>query len=158
MSLSRAFALGCFIGYFSCVSFPTVAQAREQGTLEVPYNQVMSIWTGLDREQKKLVDLVAADFFENDLSYAQQNNIVESQANKYRAASPKERDQIRSNRRLEWQTKSSSEQEAATISSGGRFNVLTDKQKAPFRLHAIERLGLGGQPKSMAHSKRNSAI
>ncbi|WP_306253872.1 hypothetical protein [Parvularcula sp. IMCC14364] len=142
MSLSKAFAAGCAIGFSLCVSFSgqAIAQSPEQSVS--PFSQVGTIWSRLAPEQRKMVDLLAEDFFQNELSDVQQNRIVTNQGRKYRDGEAPTRDQIRASRRAEWQAKSQAEKARARLSSGGAYNLLTAEQKAPFRLYAIDQLDL----------------
>ncbi len=142
MKLGRTFVVGCVIGFVCSISYPSMASAQEQTNREVPYTQVLSIWETLDPAQKKVVELVAADFFQHELSSLQQNRIIDSQAGKYRTSSPETRDQMRHARRSEWSSRSDSERREALLTAGSTYGVLTENQRAPFRLYAIEKLGL----------------
>ncbi|MCI5043268.1 MAG: hypothetical protein MRY72_01100 [Aquisalinus sp.] len=142
MSFSKAFVAGCAIGFSLCVSLSGQAVAQPSHQVESPFSQVGQIWSNLTVEQKKMVDLLAEDFFQNELSDVQKSRIVSNQARKYRDGEAVTRDRIRAARRAEWQAKSQAEKARASLSAGGAYNLLTAEQKAPFRLYAIDQLSL----------------
>ncbi len=137
MKLSKTFALGCIIGFMSCVSFQQAAIAAE-----LPEQQVKKILVGLDSQQKKIVEMVAADFFNEGLSKSQQKRILLTQAEKYQNGDASSKNSMRQKRRIEWRAKSEQERGLAHFSKGAGYYSLTEAQKIPFRLYAIDQLGL----------------
>lgn len=95
-------------------------------------------------EEKAIIDEIAADFFEKDLLPEQSRIIEAATAARYQRASTGERSAIRAQRRAEWASLSEKKRRALMNAAEPRYDNLSDDQKAPFRRHAINRLGAAG--------------
>lgn len=136
MMLRKSLFLGLVIGFASVFSLTQSAEAQTARVANaLPVAKVDQIWPVLDQQQRTMVDLLAADFFQNDLAEEQRLRIIASRAEAYRRASPEMRDQMRREGRRDWDHKGSD-------AAGMTFDRLSDRQKAPFRRQAIEELGL----------------
>jgi hypothetical protein len=161
MLLRTPLLLGIVIGFMGSVSLSGPVAAETQNIkstekLALPIKQVQSVWAGLAPSQRKMVDLLAADFFMSELSAEQRSRISAANARKYREASPALREEMRLQRRLAWQNMS--EQEKQDFYQGANsYDLLSDAQKAPFRLYAISQLDLKA-PEGQKSSSRRSAI
>lgn len=92
-------------------------------------------------EEKAIIDRIAADFFEKDLRPAQSRAIEEATSARYLRASPDEKAAIRAERRAEWRAMSEARKAPLARAATPRYDNLSTDQKAPFRRHAINRLG-----------------
>lgn len=155
MILRRPLFLGLVIGFVSVFSFSGSVSAQESQSVaqsaSLPVGKVEQMWPALDASQRTMVDLLAADFFQNDLSEAQRERIFSARADQYRGAAGAERDSYRAERRREWQAR-----KGPAIPTGTSYDLLTDEQKAPFRRYAIDQLDLGMPTVSPGAAGRNS--
>lgn len=165
MILRRPLFLGLVIGFVGVFSFSGQVNAQEMTSAQTPSGQtpsghtpsalpvgkVQQMWPALDASQRSMVDLLAADFFQNDLSETQRERIFSARADEYRGAAGAERDSYRAERRREWQAR-----KGPAAPTGTSYDLLTDEQKAPFRRYAIDQLDLGLPTASPGAAGRNS--
>ncbi|GGD03796.1 hypothetical protein [Aquisalinus flavus] len=155
MILRRPLSLGLVIGFVSVFSFSGQVNAQEMASAQapgaLPVGKVEQMWPALDASQRSMVDLLAADFFQNDLSEAQRERIFAARADQYRGAAGADRDSYRAERRREWQAR-----KGPAAPTGTSYDLLTDDQKAPFRRYAIDQLDLGLTTVSPGAAGRNS--
>lgn len=157
MKLRTPLLLGIIIGFVSAASFQASAKAAESGNYGLPVEKVELVWTNLDYSQRKMVDLLAADFFEQNLSANQRSRIMASGARDYASASPQGRQAFRQSRRHTWRALSDQQRAALTRAANGSYLNLTEARKAPFRRYAIDQLGLKPtrpEPRQQTASKR----
>ena len=95
-------------------------------------------------DERAIIDRLAADFYENELRYAQSSLIEQRTAQLYAQGSPDRRAAFRASRRDAWRELSEAERARLRDAKRPEFHNLTDAQKAPFRRHALDQLGAGG--------------
>lgn len=117
----------------ACVNISPRAQITADARFEV-----------LAGEEKAIIDRVAADFYESGLRRTQTDAIEARTSRSYAEASPEERAAFREDRRAAWRGMDDGERQAIRDAKAPRYDNLTDAQKAPFRRHAINRLGRAG--------------
>ncbi len=140
MKLRKPLLLGIIIGVG--LSLGPVQASDDGRSVPVSFKAVEVLWDGLEREQKTMVDLVAADFYDNQLSVRQRLNIAATTSNSYRNATPEERNAIRKQRRLYWQSLSEQDRQILSATVAPSYDHLSEAQKAPFRQYAIEKLDI----------------
>lgn len=135
--------LGLVVGFV--LSF-SPASAQSLSTADVAAQ-----WQRLSPDQQEMVDLMARDFFRNNLTPEQQLRIAEVVSRSYREADVKEREIMRHQRRQVWQNSVRHGETGLPA-----FDHLTEAQKAPFRLHVMRQLDMLhiGRPDYTA-SRRN---
>lgn len=122
-----------------CVAvMPTHARANN-AQLE---QQASAPASGLAPEENIFVDMVAAEFFENELQSVQSTRIEAATTAHYRSLSPEARAQFRKARRSAWANMSPAARAALRTSQGPQFGNLTQAQKLVFREIAERRLGV----------------
>ena len=151
MKLRTPLLLGTIIGFVSCFSFQASAQTLSGTGQTLPTAKVEIVWHNLDPNQKQMVDLLAADFFEKSLSVEQRLRIMSAGARNYVAGSADQRRAFREKRRQAWQQLSPDQRQGLARAASGSWYNLTEKQKAPFRRYAIDQLGI----KPVARPARN---
>jgi hypothetical protein len=123
-----------FAACFGLASFLAIGpEAHAQGLSDVRYEV-------LAEDEQAIVDRIAADFYEKDLSAAQTEAIEGHTSAIYAAGSREERARMRAERRAEWRAMAEAERRALMDAKRPRYDNLTADQKAPFRAHAINRL------------------
>jgi hypothetical protein len=138
MLLRKPLFLGFIMGFAGVLSFSGQAGAQDRLAEAIPVGKVQIIWPQLEASQKTMVDLVAADFFQNELSDAQRQRIIGTDAAHYRSSTGDDREALRTGRGQEWQARS----ESGDATASAPYDRLSDRQKAPFRRYAIDQLGL----------------
>ena len=98
-------------------------------------------WEVLADDEKQIIDRVAADFYEESLRQSQAEAIESHTSEIYASGSDEQRDEFRNERRSEWQAMTPVERASLREAKRPLFRNLTEEQKAPFRRHALDRLG-----------------
>ncbi len=101
-------------------------------------------WEVLASGERRIIDRVAAQFYEEELRYAQSSEIEAHTSELYADASPAARDRFRSERRASWNEMTDAQRRALRGAKRPSYRNLTEAQKAPFRRHAIDQLGAAG--------------
>ncbi len=103
---------------------------------------VTARWSVLNQDQRKMVDLLAADFFNRSLTASQRGVIAGATADAYAKATPQEQRVFRQQRRAAWQKLTPVDKALDQAMPRPTYRSLTDSQKRPFRDIAIQELGL----------------
>jgi hypothetical protein len=98
----------------------------------------------LAADEKAIVDLLAADFYEESLRLSQARAIEARTGELYQRATPADRAAFRETRRASWNEMSENARAALRDQKRPAFANLTDEQKAPFRTIALDKLGDAG--------------
>jgi hypothetical protein len=145
MKLRKPLLLGIIIGVGLSIGPVQASDAQisvPRDSMPVSFRTVAILWDGLEHEQKAMVDLVAADFYDNQLSVRQRLNIAATTSDSYRNAAPRERNSIRKERRAYWQSLSEQDRQILSATVAPSYDHLSEAQKAPFRQFAIEKLDI----------------
>lgn len=111
----------------------------------------------LAADEKALIDLLAADFYEDSLRQSQASAIEKHTSEIYQGATPAERAAFRDERRANWQGLSDEDRAALRDAKRPSFKNLTNAQKAPFRSIALDKLGAAGalDPAALSEALKN---
>ena len=146
---SPCFKFAVFGTVFLMSAMPTVAAQDGPGMMvQSPQASVMSSpmvtarWSVLNQDQRKMVDLLAADFFNRSLTASQRGVIAGATADAYAKATPQEQRVFRQQRRAAWQKLTPVDKALGQAMPRPTYRSLTDSQKSPFRNIAIQELGL----------------
>ena len=102
------------------------------------------LWQILTPEDRSIVDRLAADFYQESLRQVQADAIEDRTSAIYASAAETERMQFRAERRSRWSEMSEATRNELRNAKRPEYENLTDDQKAPFREHALRRLGGAG--------------
>lgn len=116
---------------------PGLAQSSETG------------WEALTAEQQRMVDLIAADFFETQLAPSQRLNILAVTARNYAEANETRQEIMRIQRRHLYRSYQTVEETPPL------YEALTEAQKAPFRAQAIMTLEINLPTREYTPSRNN---
>lgn len=118
------------------VSAASAAAAAETapGPTEAAFDRAFSA------DELTLIDLLAADFYENALRLSQSRRIQMTTAVYYRELSPGEKASFRHERRDFWRALNETQKRAFRDTSAPLYIELTDEQKRPFRRIILEQL------------------
>lgn len=98
----------------------------------------------LAADEKALIDLLAADFYEDSLRQSQSGAIEKRTSEIYQSATPAERSAFRDERRANWEDMTQSDRVSLRDAKYPTFKNLTETQKLPFRSIALDKLGAAG--------------
>ena len=115
------------------------AEARAQGLADVRYEV-------LAPDEKAIIDHVAAEFFENELSPVQARTIEARTSEAYISADPERRAMMRGQRRAEWRAMNEGRRNALMDAKQPLYDNLNEDQRVPFRRHALNRLSAAAAP------------
>lgn len=101
-------------------------------------------WEVLAPDERQIVDLLAADFYEDSLRLAQSRAIEAHTAEIYVEANAEDRARFRSARLAAWRALTSGQRKALRDAERPVYANLTDEQKAPFRKIALDKLDAAG--------------
>lgn len=129
---------GLFSFVFLAATFLTVSPRAQTVSVQDMRYEV------LGADERRIVDRIAADFYEEDLSRTQSAVIEAATTATYLAGSEDERAEFREERRAAWRAMPASAQRSLRGAEHPRYDNLTEEQKAPFRRHALNRLSAAG--------------
>jgi len=133
--LRRPVIFGAILGLTFFMSVSPDAHARDRsGGGEVR-------WDLLSPDEHRIIDRIAADFYEETLRQAQSGAIEDQTSEIYRTSSPEERARFRAMRRIDFRSMNDRQKEALRGVKRPAYRNLTENQKTPFRRHAIDQLG-----------------
>lgn len=114
-------------------------------------------WEALAPDEKAIIDLLAADFYEKSLRQSQAIAIEAHTSELYAAATPAERAHFRAERRASWEEMTAQERSALHDVKRPSYKNLADEQKAPFRSIALNKLKAAGaiDEDALAEALRN---
>lgn len=101
-------------------------------------------WEVLEPDEQEIVDLLAADFYEDSLRQSQAIAIEAHTSELYKDAAPEDRARFRAERRQSWDAMTEDEREALRDAKRPAYANLTEEQKAPFRAIAFDQLKAAG--------------
>ncbi|MGV6800477.1 MAG: hypothetical protein ACWA5L_00970 [bacterium] len=132
---------------FFSVSLSAPLYAQDMGN--ITFDSGIDGWEMLSSEQRQMVDLLAQDFFERQLTLSQQRNILSVTARHYRQGDEQQQQNMRQQRRQIWRKKNTEDRQITL------YDMLTENQKSPFRNHAMRQLGLTPQYFTQTPSRHN---
>ena len=94
-----------------------------------------------DPRAQGLIELVAEDFYENNLSAAQSRRIEAYTASHYATLTAKERAEFQKRRRAQWHAMSESDRDALRNAKTPQYENLTPEQQSVFKAIAERQLG-----------------
>lgn len=97
-------------------------------------------WEVMASDEQRIVDRLAADFYEESLRQTQVDAIERHTSEIYAGETPAGRARFRADRRAEWEAMNEAERASLHGAKHPLFRNLTEAQKAPFRRHALDRL------------------
>ena len=169
--MRKAFLFGVAFAFATCGSLSVAAEEATAPTLanhhqnhqqaEPPHFPVIAKisqsddgrWLSLKPDAQLMVDKVAADFFEKSLRQAQSSTIELNTAQEYMGLSEAERTAFRKTRLAQWQQMSQAERLRLRNVKTPSFMNLTESQKWPFRLHALDQLNITKEAKNTANGQ-----
>lgn len=101
-------------------------------------------WEVLAPDERQIVDLLAADFYEDSLRLAQSRAIEAHTAELYVEANAEGRAKFRAAREAAWRAMTPQERKSLRDADRPAYANLTDDQKAPFRKIALDKLDASG--------------
>ncbi|HXI86410.1 MAG TPA: hypothetical protein VNH64_03050 [Parvularculaceae bacterium] len=101
-------------------------------------------WAALSNDEQQIVDLLAAEFYQQDLRLAQSRVIEARTAELYVSGDGQQRAHFRASRRAAWDAMSPEARKALRNADKPAYANLTDDQKEPFRKVALDKLDAAG--------------
>jgi len=123
--------------------FLTAASSAQEAAFFSP-REAQELWYALGESDQRIVDRIASDFYERSLRYAQSQAIESQTAALYASAEPARRSAYREQRRDQWQSLNPAQRDALRGVKRPTFLHLSENQKWPFRVHALNELGATG--------------
>ncbi|MEQ8936523.1 MAG: hypothetical protein RIE56_12110 [Amphiplicatus sp.] len=133
--MRRPITFGVIVGMTLFASFTPQANAQMGVDMR---------WEVLAAGERRIIDRLAAQFYEEELRYAQSSQIEAHTGELYAHASPNERDRFRNERRASWNAMTDAQRRTLRGAKRPSYRNLTEAQKAPFRRYAIDQLGAAG--------------
>lgn len=121
----------------------TAASSAQEAGFFTP-REAQDLWYALGESDQRIVDRIASDFYERSLRYAQTQAIESQTAQLYAGAEPARRTAYREQRRDQWQSLNDAQRDALRGVKRPTFLHLSESQKWPFRVHALNELGATG--------------
>lgn len=145
--MSRPLTFGVIVGM---AAFATLSPEAHAQTADMRFEVLAA-------DEKALVDLLAADFYQDSLRQSQASAIERHTSEIYQSATPAARAAFRDERRASWQGMPESDRAALRDAKRPAFRNLTEAQKAPFRSIALDKLGAAGalDPAALSDALKN---
>ena len=137
-ALHKAFVFGVSFLLTLCLSIQVNAQSDRHHPDNPPPLDLN--WEVLEPAEKRIIDRIARDFYENTLHDVQSNAIEDHTAEQFRSGDRLSRARFVAARKAAWRALPKSAQDALRNAKSPKFDNLTPIQKSPFRRHAIETL------------------